>query len=74
MKHILNWFKPKYRLIQLNGYWKYMVQKKSWYNSCWQDVKGSDSLQIAKENFKLIVHGPLVIETSFNERDEDEVY
>lgn len=74
LKRFFDLFKTKYRLIKQNKCWKYRIQKKVWYRFGWIDIKGSDSLVITKEDFQLIINGPLVIQTSFDMHIDNEVY
>ena len=75
MKRFLDLFKTQYRLVEVNAFYRYETQQKSWYSfNNWVTLKKSrtDSLNVAKEMFRSIAYGPIIIQSSV--QGEDEVY
>ena len=75
MKRFLDLFKTQYRLVEVNNYYKYETQQKPWYSfNRWITIKKSktDSLSVAKEHFRNIVYGPIILQSAI--KGEDDVY
>lgn len=75
LKRFFDLFKTQYRLVEVNTFYKYETQQRFWYSfGKWFTIKKSrtDFLNVAKERFRTIVYGPIIIQNAT--KGEDEVY